>query len=146
MSKTSIVFTVASMLIALFGLAINLPGWAWAQNGPPKSQLQESAFACNRLALTPAERKRHFEELGPKLLSLKKGVRELPNGYEFEFPTDPSTVQLVAEWAAGERDCCPFFDIDMHLEREGGPFWLSLTGREGVKQFIEADGAAWIRK
>jgi len=146
MSKTSMVFTVASMFIALFGLAINLPGWARVRNDPPKTQLQESAFACNRLALTPAERKRHFDELGPKLLSLKKGVRELPNGYEFEFPADPRTVQLVAEWAAGERGCCPFFDIDMHLEREGGPFWLSLTGREGVKQFIQADGAAWIRR
>jgi len=146
MSKASMVFTVASMLIALFGLAINLPGWAWAQNDPPPTQLKESAFACNRLALTPAERKRHFEELGPKLLSLKKGVRELPNGYEFEFPAEPSTVKLVAEWAAGERDCCPFFDIDMHLEREGGPFWLSLTGREGVKQFMQTDGSAWIRK
>jgi hypothetical protein len=146
MSKASMVFTVASMLLALFGLAINLPGWAWAQNDRAKTQLQESAFACNRLALTAAERKRHFDELGPKLRSLRKGVRELPNGYEFEFPADPNTVQLVAEWAAGERDCCPFFDIDLHLEREGGPLWLSLTGREGVKQFIQADAAAWIRK
>jgi hypothetical protein len=55
-------------------------------------------------------------------------------------------VQLVAEWAAGERDCCPFFDIDLHLEREGGPLWLGLTGREGVKQFLRADAAAWIGK
>jgi len=145
MSKASIALAVASMLLGLFGLAVNLPLWAWARNDPPKT-LQESAFACNRLALTPAERKRHFEELAPKLLSLKKGVRELPNGYEFEFPADPGTVQLVAEWAAGERHCCPFFDIDLHLEREGGPLWLSLTGREGVKQFLRADAAAWIGK
>jgi hypothetical protein len=41
--------------------------------------------------------------------------------------------------AVGERACCPFFDIDMRLEREGGSFWLSLTGREGVKQFIQVD-------
>ena len=142
MSKVSIVVAVASMLLGLFGLAVSLPGWA--RNDPPRAQ--ESAFACNRLALTPAQRKRHFEELGPKLLSLKKVVRELSNGYEFQFPADPDTVQLVAEWAAYERDCCPFFDIDLHLEREGGPLWLSLTGREGVKQFIRADAAAWIGK
>jgi hypothetical protein len=107
---------------------------------------QESAFACNRLALNPEQRKRHFDELGPKLLSLKRDVRELSNGYEFEFPADPNTVLLVAEWAAGERACCPFFDIELRLEREGGPMWLRVTGREGVKQFIRADGAAWIRK
>jgi hypothetical protein len=46
----------------------------------------------------------------------------------------------------GERACCPFFDIDMRLEREGGSLWLGLTGREGVKQFIQADGASWIRR
>jgi hypothetical protein len=34
----------------------------------------------------------------------------------------------------------------MRLEREGGSLWLALTGREGVKQFIHADGAAWIKQ
>lgn len=106
----------------------------------------ESAFACNRLALTPEQRKRHFDELGPKLREMKKSVRELPNGYEFEFLPDSGTIQLVAEWVAGERACCPFFDISMRLEREGGPLWLSLTGREGVKQFLQADAAVWIKK
>jgi hypothetical protein len=48
------------------------------------------------LVLTPEQRKRHFDELDPKLRSLKKSVRELPNGYEFELPADCNTVQLVA--------------------------------------------------
>jgi hypothetical protein len=147
MSKASIAVTLASMLLALLGLAVGgLSGRAWGQDEPTKTKLQGSAFACNRMALTPSQRKRHFEELGPKLLSLKQGVRELPNGYEFEFPADLSTVELVAEWAADERDCCPFFDIDLHLEQEGGPLWLRLTGREGVKQFIRADAGRWIGK
>jgi hypothetical protein len=47
---------------------------------------------------------------------------------------------------AGEGLCCPFFDIDMHVEREGGSLWLRLTGRGGVKQFIRADFAAWMPK
>jgi len=38
--------------------------------------------------------------------------------------------------------CCPFFDIDLRVEKEGGPLWLRLTGREGVKQFIKADFSA----
>ena len=117
---------------------------AGAQQNAAQAKSSESPFACNRLALTPEQRKRHFDELGPKLRALKKSVRELPSGYEFEFSPDSNTVQLVAEWAIGERACCPFFDIDIRLEREGGSLWLVLTGREGVKQFIEADGAAWI--
>jgi hypothetical protein len=146
-NKASIFLVLSWMFFALLGLArFSSPESAAAQAARPEAKTPESAFACNRLALTPEQRKRHFDELGPKLLSLRKAVRELPNGYEFEFPADPSTVQLVAEWVVGERACCPFFDIQLHLEREGGRFWLSLTGREGVKQFIQADGAAWVRK
>ena len=145
-NHTSMMLT-AAMLFALLVMAVlGLPESARGQTNLPNTKTAESPFACNRLALTPEQRKRHFDELGPKLLSLKKSVRELPNGYEFEFPAAASTVQLVVEWAVGERACCPFFDIDMRLEREGGSLWLGLTGREGVKQFIQADGAAWIRR
>ena len=104
----------------------------------------ESPFACNRAALTAQARKRHFDELGPALRARKKNIRELRDGFEFEFPADTATFELVSEWVKGERLCCPFFDIDLHAEREGGSLWLRLTGREGVKQFIKADFASWM--
>ena len=106
----------------------------------------ESPFACDRAALTPQARKRHFDELSPALRAREKSVRELRDGYEFEFNPDTATLQLVSEWVQGERLCCPFFDIDLHVEREGGSLWLRLTGREGVKQFIRADFAGWMPK
>jgi len=104
----------------------------------------ESPFACNRAALSPQARKRHFDVLSPALRARKKTIRELADGYEFEFPSDSPTYQLVAEWVEGERLCCPFFDIDVHVERERGSLWLRLTGRQGVKQFIRADFAKWF--
>ena len=110
------------------------------------AETTSSPFACDRSALNAEQRKRHFDELGPQLRSLAKGVRELPDGYEFEFPSDPAAFQLVAEWAAGEHACCPFFDIDLRLERERGAFWLRLTGREGAKEFIKADFSKWFRQ
>ncbi|HET7452093.1 MAG TPA: hypothetical protein VFL12_05090 [Thermoanaerobaculia bacterium] len=106
----------------------------------------ESPFACNRDALDPAARRRHFDELGPAIRAKIRTVRELPDGYEFELPGDSGTYAQVTEWSAGERACCPFFDIAVVSEREGGALWLRLTGRSGVKQFIEVDGAAWIRR
>ena len=108
------------------------------------SENRQSPFACDRSALNAQERKRHFDELGPKLRTLVKGIREVADGYEFEFPSDRATFQLVAEWTAGEHLCCPFFDIDLRLEREGGALWLRLTGREGAKQFIKADFGRWL--
>ncbi|MGA8273736.1 MAG: hypothetical protein WB919_19395 [Candidatus Sulfotelmatobacter sp.] len=77
---------------------------------------------------------------------MRKSIRELDNGYEFEFAPDLATVQLVAEWAAGERLCCPFFNIELRMESDGGPMWLRLTGRKGTKEFIKADAAAWIKQ
>jgi hypothetical protein len=106
----------------------------------------ESPFACNRSALTGADRKRHFDELGPMLRAAVQNVRELGDGYEFQFPSDPATFRLVAEWAAAEHLCCPFFDIDLRQERENGGFWMRLSGRPGVKQFIEADLANWMHR
>ena len=105
----------------------------------------ESPFFCNVKALSPAARTRHFDELGPMLQSLKLAVRELSNGYAFQFPADSATVALVAEWVAGERACCPFFDVAMTFDREGGPFWVTLAGRPGTKEFIRADAPGWIK-
>ena len=73
------------------------------------------------------------------LLKLKKGTRELPDGYEFEFPADNKTYQLLTEWAIKERLCCPFLEIGLRFDREGGPLWLRLTGRPGTKEFIKAE-------
>jgi len=141
---------VTAALTFLAGLAgPERTGAAQGAGGPGAGSARpqkESPFACDRLALSPAERKRHFEELGPALRAKKTGVQELSDGYEFAFPSDASTFQLVAEWSIQERRCCPFFDIALRLEREGGPLTLRLTGRPGTKEFIKADAAAWIAK
>ena len=107
---------------------------------------KDSPFVCERNALTPAERARHFNELGHALRALKTGVRELPDGYELKFPSDSKTFAMLAEWVDQERRCCPFFDIDLHIEREGGGVWLRLSGRPGTKEFIRAEAGPWLGK
>ena len=103
---------------------------------------KDSPFACDRLALTPAERTRHFEELAPALLARKTAVRELPNGYALTFPSDSKTYSMLTEWIEQERRCCPFFDFDLRVAREGGPLSMSVTGRPGAKDFLRAAGIA----
>src|SRR5690242_17267099 len=106
----------------------------------------ESPFACNISALTPAERVRHFGELGPALRAVKNGQRELADGYEFRFPSDRKTSAMLLEWADQERLCCPFFDVSVRFEPEGGAMWLRLTGRKGTKEFIADDFGPWFKK
>jgi hypothetical protein len=135
--KTSFVFiTVVTLafLCAGSGRSIAAGETVLSQSAKP-----ESPFACNAFALPPEVRKRHFEELGPALLKLKKSTRELPDGFEFELPADNTTYQVLTEWAFQERLCCPFFDIDLRLDRENGPLWLRLTGRPGTKEFIKLE-------
>jgi hypothetical protein len=126
----------------LTAIAIVAPVAISATSERSSVQTEEvSPFACNAFALSPEVRKRHFDELGPALLKLKKSTRELPDGYEFELPPDKGTYQLLTEWVFQERLCCPFFDIDMRFDRENGPLWLRLTGRPGTKDFIKAEFA-----
>ena len=134
----NILFLAALSLSAICLAALNASA---GQSEPVSSSQTEhvSPLACNAFALSPEVRKRHFEELGPALLKLNKSTRELPDGYEFELPSDNKTYRLVTEWAFQERLCCPFFDIDLRFDRGGGPLWLRLTGRPGTKEFIKEE-------
>jgi hypothetical protein len=118
---------------------------AAAQRPNSTNTKAETPFYCDRTALTSEQRKRQ-QELGKILGSSVLGIRELPDGFEFEFPSDPSNYQALTEFTPLERACCPFFDISIRLEREGGKLWWQLTGREGVKQFIHAEFSPWIKR
>jgi hypothetical protein len=135
--KTSFVFIIVPSLALLY--LVSAPVIRAGETTFSESAKHESPFACNAFALSPEIRKRHFDELGPALLKLKKSTRELPDGYEFELPADNKTYQLLTEWAFQERLCCPFFDINLRFDRENGPLWLRLTGRPGTKEFIKEE-------
>jgi hypothetical protein len=118
---------------------------AAAQYHNSSSTKPETPFFCDRTALTSEQRRRQ-QELGKILGSSVLGIQELPDGFEFEFPSNPANYQALTEFTPLERACCPFFDISIRLEREGGKLWWQLTGREGVKQFIHAEFSPWIKR
>ena len=99
---------------------------------------KESAFACNVSGLDGAQRER-WGKLIEAMAAAKQEVRELPDGYAFRFPSESAMVKDVAEFIVYERLCCPFFDFEIAVEREGGPLWLRLKGRPGVKKFIKSE-------
>ena len=99
---------------------------------------KESAFACNVAGLDGAQRQR-WEKLIEAMAAAKQEVRELPDGYAFRFPSESAMVKDLAEFIVYERLCCPFFDFEIAVEREGGPLWLRLKGRPGVKKFIKSE-------
>ena len=69
-------------------------------------------------------------------------MKELPDGFAFRFTSDTSVIVNLAEWITLERRCCSFFNFSLAVERDDGPMWLSLTGGEGVKEFLQAEISA----
>ncbi len=97
---------------------------------------RETPIACDLAALDSAQRERH-RSLLTELHSALQEIRELPDGYAFKFPSGMCVP--AAEFISLERLCCPFVSFALELEREGGPLWLRMTGREGVKPFLEIE-------
>ena len=97
-----------------------------------------SPFICDLTAMDTEQRERH-RVVAQHLHGAIQEVRELPDGYALRFPVEPSTVFMAAEFITLERLCCPFLTLALEVERERGPLWLKLTGREGVKPFLRAE-------
>ena len=100
-----------------------------------QTPVEQSPLYCKVKALSMSEWVRHLE-LSSKIGDATEETKELADGYAFRLRTDGVSLAEVAEWTAREQRCCPFFDFQIEMQREGGPLWFKLTGREGVKQFI----------
>jgi hypothetical protein len=106
--------------------------------GEQKKTAQESPLACNMLAMDADGRKRH-KTVSEQMRAAVKKVQPLPDGYALSFEAEQATILLASEFIARERLCCPFLRFELIAEQENGPLWLRLRGREGVKEFIEAE-------
>lgn len=98
----------------------------------------ESPIACDMSAIEPGLRAGHVTT-GEQLFRAMGEIRELPDGYAFRLPAGTEILLKTAEFISLERLCCPFLGFALEVEPEGGPVWLRLTGREGVKAFIREE-------
>lgn len=93
-------------------------------------------IACNLSVLGEDSREKH-ERVSEHVLGAVTEIQEKPGGYAFRLPTENDMIRKAATFIARERQCCPFFDFALEVERDGGPVWLGVSGREGVKQHVE---------
>ncbi len=112
---------------------------------PEMNADEGSPFACNLRALRPEERERHVA-LAAELFHAAEAAQELPDGYGFRLPNDPALLMTAVTFIAKEQLCCPFFGFALELGPEGRAPWLRLTGREGVKPFIQAEIGPLLNK
>jgi hypothetical protein len=104
---------------------------------PGAKERSTRELACNLGAFSPAERRAH-DALTKALIAAVDGRIETDDGYTFRIDRKRVTLAQVGEWMALEQRCCPFFDFRLDL-RNDGVLTLSLSGPEGVHEFIDAE-------
>lgn len=98
----------------------------------------QSPIACDMSVLSPTQRQTHLAT-SRELFANVQAIKELPDGYEFQFAEDPCALKKLAEFVSLEKLCCPFLNFAIEVAAEGGPVTLRLSGREGVKAFIREE-------
>jgi hypothetical protein len=101
-----------AILIGAAGVPVQPPATA---DGAATQTTETSDFRCNMHALTPAEQAHHLR-LTEKLIASRKGIVEVPKGYEFQYTPASLTLAELADWTTHEAKCCPFFDFHIDLE------------------------------
>ena len=92
-------------------------------------------IACDLTAI-PTEARAAWVETGKYVYAAVQEIQELPDGYRFRLSADSVLLLRVAEYISNERLCCAFLHFTVEVTPGRGPFWLSLTGGEGVKAYI----------
>jgi hypothetical protein len=138
-----------ALFAVIFCLALALGLWWGARRTPERtSQIaetsanqtanSETSFYCNTKSLSKAEWA-HKREISQKMKIARAQRKELANGYAFRFRPEAVSLLELADWVSSEARWCPFFDMSIEVEPDGGPLWVRLTGKEGVKQFIRME-------
>lgn len=100
-----------------------------------------SPLGC-QLGAFDLEESECYKSLREGMRSAIQEMKELPDGFAFWFPSDPLVIVNLAEWITLERRCCSFLNFSLGVEPDDGPVWLSLTGGEGVKEFLHTEISA----
>lgn len=98
----------------------------------------EVPLACDLTAFTPEQRARH-DGLWERLVEVRLAVREVADGYAFQYPGDAEMCMTAAEFMTLEHICCPFFRMTLEIEPGKGTVWMHWTGSETIKQFLKAE-------
>lgn len=66
-------------------------------------------------------------------------VQEIPYGYAFSYPNQPSLLLKIAEWISYENRCCPFIKFSLYVSGEVDSIRLELTGSEEVENLLREE-------
>jgi hypothetical protein len=89
--------------------------------------------------LTTAELRKRKASVIASLKNQLLEKKELDNGYAYKFKGTDAILNELSSFIKTERECCDFFVYSISISGDKSEAWLSLTGPEGAKKFIEAE-------
>ena len=101
----------------------------------PMTAADEAGLAC---LLTDAEIRKRRAAIQPEFKQGVKAVKELPDGYEFQFSGNPKWIRMLSAFIEYESHCCPFWTFSLKVSEKSGPIYLRLTGSQDAKRFLNA--------
>ena len=93
-------------------------------------------IACELGVFSPDQKRRH-RALSKKLHGAVAAKRELDNGFALRIDERKISIPEAGDWMSLESKCCRFMEIALEPGPDG--FWLKLTGRPGVKEFLKKE-------
>jgi hypothetical protein len=102
---------------------------------------QSPPIACT---LSDTELRERRETVLQNIRSAVSGVKEIENGYAYEFLSNGDLIMEMAHLIDLEHRCCPFLKFQLTIEPGEGGVRLDLTGPEGTKDFLsEVFNGCW---
>jgi len=86
--------------------------------------------------LTDSQLQERRREILEKARSAVIEIKELDNGFAYQFSSGGSRLTELAKLVELEHQCCPFLTFRITVEPGDGPIWLELTGPAGTKDFL----------
>jgi hypothetical protein len=90
------------------------------------------ALVCS---LTPTELEVRGGEIS-LLVTHVVAVEELSDGYRFAFSGEAEQLPDLIAFVLAERTCCPFFTFELTFPSPHENTWLTIRGRDGVKEIV----------
>ena len=86
----------------------------------------------------PEEQQDATREKWRPLINAVEEVRTLDDGYEFELPPDPKWVEEGGRLLASERECCPFFRLELVSRENAGPVLLRFRSEAALERGLDS--------
>ncbi len=101
----------------------------------PMTATDEAGLAC---LLTDAEIRKGRAAIKAEFKQGVQAVKELPDGYEYQFPGDPQWIRVLSAFIEYERHCCSFLTFSLQVSEKSRPIYLQLTGSQDCKPILKA--------